>query len=160
VASPHSAGRLLGTRLDHVAGQPFYKLVLHRYDELLWAEGEPVDAATVSGFDLPALNLTLSHLLLADTTLALCQGVAEQVRTLSGFDQVAVYRFAADGRGHVLAEALQPGQRYSAAGASSLPQKLAALHCRHRLRARAARKRNPLWLRLALAALFACVFTG
>jgi chemotaxis family two-component system sensor kinase Cph1 len=132
-----TVGRLLGARLDHVAGQPFYKLVLHRYDELLWVEGEPVEAATVSGFDLPALNLTLSRLLLAETTLALCQGVAEQVRALSGFDRVAVYRFAADGSGHVLAEALQPGLppwlglHYPA---SDIPQQARALYLKNWLR--------------------------
>ncbi|GAA4003789.1 ATP-binding protein [Hymenobacter fastidiosus] len=105
------AARLLGARLDHVAGQPFYKLVLHRYDQLLWVEGEPVHHASTStsAFDLPSLNLALGRLLSADTLLDLCQGAAEQVRELIGFDRVAVYRFAPDDSGHVLAEALRPG---------------------------------------------------
>lgn len=132
-----TASRLLGTRLDNVVGQPFYKLVLHRYDELLWVEGEPVNTVTVSAFNLPALTMTLSRLLLADTTLALCQGVAEQVRELSGFDRVAVYRFADDGSGHVLAEALRPGLppwldlHYPA---SDIPQQARAMYLKNWLR--------------------------
>ena len=104
-----STARLLGTRLDRVVGQPFYKLILHRHDQLLWVEGEPVAAAAVSAFDLPALNLTLGQLLTADTVLDLCQRAAEQVRELTGFDRVAVYRFGADWSGHVVAEAQRPG---------------------------------------------------
>ena len=99
-----AATRLLGVRLDRVVGKPFYKLILHRHDGLLWVEGEAVRNATVSAFDLPALNLTLGRLLAADSTLDLCQGVAEQVRELTGFDRVAIYRFIDDGSGHVIAE--------------------------------------------------------
>ena len=99
-----AATRLLGVRLDRVVGQPFYKFILHRHDGLLWVEGEAVRNASASAFDLPALNLTLGRLLAADSTLDLCQGVAEQVRVLTGFDRVAIYRFAEDGSGHVVAE--------------------------------------------------------
>ena len=30
--------KLLGARLDYVKGQPFFKLILHRYDGVLWVE--------------------------------------------------------------------------------------------------------------------------
>jgi chemotaxis family two-component system sensor kinase Cph1 len=131
------ATRLLGTRLDHVVSQPFYKLILHRHDQLLWVEGEPVADAAISAFDLPALNLTLGHLLTADTVLNLCQGVAEQVRALTGFDRVAVYRFAEDGSGHVIAEAQRPdlppwlGLHYPA---TDIPQQARALYLKNWLR--------------------------
>jgi chemotaxis family two-component system sensor kinase Cph1 len=131
------AARLLGTRLDRVAGQPFYKLVLHRHDHLLWVEGEPVENNSLSAFDLPALNLTLGYLLTTDSVLDLCQGAARQVRDLTGFDRVAVYRFAEDGSGHVLAEALRPGLapwlglHYPA---TDIPQQARALYLKNWLR--------------------------
>ncbi|WP_210517383.1 ATP-binding protein [Hymenobacter terricola] len=132
-----AAPRLLGVRLDCLAGQPFYKLLLHRHDGLLWVEGEAVGSTTVSAFDLPALNLTLGRLLAADTMLDLCQGVAEQVRDLTGFDRVAVYRFADDDSGHVVAEALRPdlapwlGLHYPA---TDIPRQARALYLKNWLR--------------------------
>jgi len=101
------AGRLLGARLDGAAGHPLYKLVLHRYDNLLWVEGEPVADTSVSVLDLPALNLTLDRLLAAETTLDMCQCAVEQVRALTGFDRVAIYRFAPDESGEIIAEAVR-----------------------------------------------------
>ena len=97
--------RLVGVRLSRVLNRPHYKLILHRYDGLLWVEGEPVANATVSAFDLPSLNLSLGRLLSANTTLEMCQAAVEDVRALTGFDRVVVYRFADDDHGWVLAEA-------------------------------------------------------
>jgi len=131
------ASRLLGVRLDGVAGQPFYKLILHRYDELLWVEGEPVAEGGVSAFDLPALNLTLGQLLGADSLLDCCRVAAEQVRALTGFDRVAVYRFADDGSGEVIAEVVRPdlppwlGLHYPA---TDVPQQARAMYLKNWLR--------------------------
>jgi chemotaxis family two-component system sensor kinase Cph1 len=132
-----TASRLLGVRLDSVAGQPGYKLVLHRHDGLLWVEGEPVADSSVSALDLPALNLTLSQLLAADTTQAMCQSAVEQVRALTGFDRVAVYRFAADDSGEIIAEAIRPdlgpwlGLHYPA---TDIPQQARAMYLKNWLR--------------------------
>lgn len=126
--------RLLGVRLEGVAGQPFFKLVLHRYDHLLWVEGEPVANASVSSFDLPVLNLTLGRLLTATTTLEMCQVAVEQVRDLTGFDRVAVYRFAEDESGYVLAETVRPdlppwlGMHYPA---TDIPQQARAMYLKN-----------------------------
>ncbi len=129
--------RLLGVRLNRVAGRPFYKLIMHRYDGLLWVEGEPVADANVSAFDLPDLNLTLGRLLEATTTLEMCEVVVEQVRTLTGFDRVAVYCFAPDESGHVIAEAVRAdlspwkGMHYPA---TDIPQQARAMYLKNWLR--------------------------
>jgi len=131
------ASRLLGVRLDGVAGQPFYKLILHRYDELLWVEGEAVADTSVSAFDLPALNLTLGQLLGADSLLDCCRVAVEQVRALTGFDRVAVYRFADDGSGEVIAEVVRPdlppwvGLHYPV---TDVPQQARAMYLKNWLR--------------------------
>ena len=131
------AGRLLGVRLDGVAGRPFYKLILHRYDKLLWVEGEPVADGGVSAFDLPALNLTLGQLLGADSLLDCCRVAVEQVHALTGFDRVAIYRFAADESGEIIAEMVRPdlppwlGLHYPA---TDLPQQARAMYLKNWLR--------------------------
>jgi two-component system, chemotaxis family, sensor kinase Cph1 len=129
--------RLLGVRLSRVLNQPYYKFILHRYDGLLWVEGEPLANATVSAFDLPSLNLSLGRLLSASTTLQMCQAAVEDVRALTGFDRVAVYRFAEDGHGWVLAEAahdeLEPwlDLHYPA---TDIPQQARAMYLKNWLR--------------------------
>lgn len=131
------ACRLLGVRLDHVAGQPYYKLILHRYDQLLWVEGEAVADGGVGMLDLPSLNLTLSRLLTANSVLECCQVAAEQIRSIAGFDRVAIYRFAEDESGAVVAEALREdmapwlGIHYPA---TDIPKQARAMYLKNWLR--------------------------
>jgi chemotaxis family two-component system sensor kinase Cph1 len=131
------AAKLLGVRLDYIKGQPFFKLILHRYDGLLWVEGEPVAEAEVSAFDLPALNHTLTQMLSATTVLEFCQAAVEQVREITGFARVGMYRFAADESGEMVAEAkradLDPllGLHYPA---SDIPQQARAMYLKNWLR--------------------------
>ncbi|KAA9327021.1 GAF domain-containing protein [Hymenobacter busanensis] len=101
--------KLHGVRLDHVAGQPFFKFILHRYDELLWVELEPVADDPAGAINLPVLNTTLSQMIEADTLQAFCQHTVEQVRGIIGFDRVMMYRFGADESGEVVAEDHAPG---------------------------------------------------
>jgi chemotaxis family two-component system sensor kinase Cph1 len=130
-------GRLLGVRLDRVLNRPHFKLILHRYDGLLWVEGEPVADTTVSALDLPSLNLTLGSLLSATTTLEMCQVAVTQVRALTGFDRVAVYRFASDDSGEVIAEAVREdlppwlGMHYPA---TDIPKQARAMYLKNWLR--------------------------
>ena len=129
--------RLLGVRLDRVLNRPYYKLILHRYDDLLWVEGEPVADNSVSAFDLSSLNLAMGSLLSATTTLEMCEVAAKQVRALTGFDRVAVYRFAPDDSGEVVAEAVRAdlppwlGMRYPA---SDIPKQARAMYLKNWLR--------------------------
>ena len=131
------AAKLLGVRLECVAGRPFFKLILHRYDGLLWAEFEPVAEEEASVFNLPALNTTLSHMLSATTVLDFCQYAVAQVRDITGFARVAMYRFAADESGEVVAEAkradLDPllGLHYPA---TDIPQQARAMYLKNWLR--------------------------
>ncbi|MCB2406493.1 ATP-binding protein [Hymenobacter lucidus] len=129
--------RLLGSRLDKVAGQPFYKIILHRYDQLLWLEFEPVAENEAPALDLPFLNNALGQMLGATRVLEFCQYAVEQVRALTGFDRVAIYRFAPDESGEVIAEArhaeLDPwlGMHYPA---TDIPKQARAMYLKNWLR--------------------------
>lgn len=136
-ASLSEAHQLLGVRLEQVAGQPFYKLIMHRYDGLLWLEFEPVAETEPARLDLPALNAALSQMLGAASVADFCQSAVEQVRGLTGFDRVAIYRFAPDESGEIIAEACRPdlapwlGLRYPA---SDIPQQARAMYLKNWLR--------------------------
>ena len=131
------APKLLGTRLDAVAGQPFYKIILHRYDELLWLEFEPVTETNAAPLDLSFLNGALGQMLAASKVQEFCQHAVEQVRAITGFDRVAIYRFAADESGEIVAEAIREdlspwlGLHYPA---SDLPQQARAMYLKNWLR--------------------------
>ncbi|MGI4873522.1 MAG: ATP-binding protein [Janthinobacterium lividum] len=129
--------QLLGVRLEQVAGQPFYKLILHQHDGLLWAEFEPVAEREVSTLDLPTLNATLSQMLSANNVLAFSQYAVEEVHAITGFDRVMMYRFAADESGEVIAEAKRPdldallGLHYPA---TDIPQQARLMYLKNWLR--------------------------
>ncbi|RPD45809.1 GAF domain-containing protein [Hymenobacter sediminis] len=129
--------KLLGVRLDQVPGQPFYKLILHRFDELLWLEFEPVAETATSVLDLPSLNVALGQMLTATSVLEFCQRAADEIRSITGFDRVLIYRFAEDASGEVVAEAvredLEPflGLHYPA---TDIPQQARALYLKNWLR--------------------------
>jgi light-regulated signal transduction histidine kinase (bacteriophytochrome) len=61
-------------------------------------ENQPEDA-------LALVQSMLARVQQAETTQSFCQGLAEEVRRVSGFDRVMVYRFLQDGSGVVDAEA-------------------------------------------------------
>jgi chemotaxis family two-component system sensor kinase Cph1 len=129
--------RLLGARLDGVVGQPFYKIGLHRYDGLLWLEFEPVTETVTPPLDLGFLNAALGDMLAAETVLEFCRHAVDQVRAITGFDRVAIYRFAADESGEIIAEAtradLAPwlGLHYPA---SDIPQQARVMYLKNWLR--------------------------
>jgi len=80
-------------------------LVLHRADGLLLTEWEPVPGAEQAGAAwhrrLPSVLQRLS----SSTTLErLAETLASDVRTLTGFDRVMVYRFDPEWNGEVIAE--------------------------------------------------------
>jgi light-regulated signal transduction histidine kinase (bacteriophytochrome) len=83
-------------------------IALHYVDGLLVLEGEA--AGRESGVDTASLVRTMMGRLAKLGSLdAFFRDAARQVRSLTGFDRVMVYRFAADGTGEVIAEALTAG---------------------------------------------------
>lgn len=136
-ASLTAVHQLLGVRLEQVAGQPFYKLIMHRYDRLLWLEFEPVVESGPTTLDLPMLNTALGQMLAAHSVQDFCQQAVAQVRAITSFDRVAIYRFAPDESGEVVAEAIRPdlapwlGLRYPA---SDIPQQARAMYLLNWLR--------------------------
>ncbi|SDX90239.1 ATP-binding protein [Hymenobacter psychrophilus] len=130
--------KLLGVRLDALPGQPFFKLIGHQFDNLLWLELESVaEPEAARPLNLPSLNDALAELLAAESVADFCQAAVRQVRDLTGFDRVMTYRFGADGSGEVVAEAaradLEPflGLRYPA---TDIPQQARAMYLKNWLR--------------------------
>ena len=85
----------------------------------------------------PQVQIALTAFRSAQTVEELCQGVAQQVREINGFDRVMVYRFDADWNGEVIAEAkrtdLEPfqGLHYPA---SDIPVQARQLYTKNWLR--------------------------
>jgi len=113
-------------------------LVAHRSDDLLVVELEPLeDARSADPVWHRRLPLTLQRLQAAPTLDALTATLATQVRTLTGFDRVMVYRFDPHWNGEVVAEDrredLEPflGLRFPA---SDIPPQARALYLQSWLR--------------------------
>ena len=131
------APKLLGARLDPIVGQPYYKIILHCCDELLWLEFEPVAETDAATLNLSFLNAALGQMLAANKVQDFCQHAVDQVRAITGFDRVAIYRFAADESGEIVAEAIREnlppwlGLHYPA---SDIPQQARAMYLKTWLR--------------------------
>jgi chemotaxis family two-component system sensor kinase Cph1 len=118
-----------GTELD---------LVVHRADGLLLTEWEPLAGAGQAGAAWHRrLPLVLQRLSAGGTLEELTAALARDVRALTGFDRVMVYRFDPDWNGEVVAEDrradLEPflGLRYPA---GDIPAQARALYATNWLR--------------------------
>ena len=78
--------------------------VVHRHAGLAILELEPVNPPRSGPSTLLLVSAAARHLASSDDFVASCRIVAEQVRRVTGFDRVKVYRFATDWSGEVLAE--------------------------------------------------------
>ncbi|RSK51420.1 ATP-binding protein [Hymenobacter rigui] len=129
--------RLIGVRLDYLPEQPFYKLILHRFDALLWLEFEPVETSPDGPLDMPSLNDALGQMLAATSVVEFCEHAVQQVRAITGFDRVMAYRFAEDESGEVVAEARRSsldsflGLHYPA---TDIPKQARAMYLKNWLR--------------------------
>ncbi|WP_395445080.1 GAF domain-containing protein [Caulobacter sp. UC70_42] len=128
--------------VERMFGQPLvdggedFDLALHYSGRLLIIEGEPshpdvlIEAAS-------AVRSMTTRIAARPTFEDFCHEAARQVRALTEFDRVMVYRFAHDGAGEVIAESVRPGigsflgQRYPA---SDIPVQARALYERNWLR--------------------------
>ena len=82
--------------------------IAHRQDGVLIVELEPIEGAhSLAPLDFDAhIQLPLSRMRAASDALELARVAASEVRRLSGFDRVMVYRFDENWNGEVIAEAV------------------------------------------------------
>jgi light-regulated signal transduction histidine kinase (bacteriophytochrome)/CheY-like chemotaxis protein len=126
--------RMYGIKL--VEGRSPFDVAIHYAGDLCVLEGEPagldnrMDAASLVRKMVARLNTLPS-------VDAFHRDAARQVRALTGFDRIMVYRFAADGVGEVIAEVAKPGME-SYLGlhypASDIPLQARALYLRNSFR--------------------------
>jgi light-regulated signal transduction histidine kinase (bacteriophytochrome) len=93
--------------LELVAGRPNFDVALHFSGGQIVIEAEP--ASGEHGDATGMVRSMIARLDGAADFSAFYREGARQVRALIEFDRVMVYRFAADGSGEVVAEAVRPG---------------------------------------------------
>ena len=100
------AERIFGVELQH-GGKPF-DLAIHFSGAYLVIEAEPsVIEPDVNSGEL--VRLMLERIRKTKGMTELAQEAARQLKILTGFDRVMVYRFHPDGSGEVIAEAAASG---------------------------------------------------
>lgn len=83
-------------------------VVVHQASGLLVLEFDPRREAAPDN-SLALVQSMIRHVQRADGTQAFCQAVVDEVRAVTGFERVMVYRFGADGSGEVIAESRAAG---------------------------------------------------
>ncbi|NWE80211.1 ATP-binding protein [Pseudomonas yamanorum] len=86
-----------------------YDILLHRHQGLLLLELEP--SVTLQYNAVRQATRTLRRLQSAKTLESLYQTCVTEVRTLTGYDRVTLYRFEQEGHGKVIGEALSEGMQ-------------------------------------------------
>lgn len=116
-----------------------FEALMHRSEGLLLLELEPrLDDETLTPDHMVAVMRTaVQRLEEAETVLDLAQSVAQEMRRITGFDRVWVYRFHPDWHGEIIGEAKRDdietwlGMHYPA---SDIPAQARALFLRHWVR--------------------------
>ncbi|ANI78248.1 HWE histidine kinase domain-containing protein [Sphingobium sp. EP60837] len=86
---------------------PPFDIAVHFSGSLVVIEAEPARADEMEATSM--VRSMVARLAQTDSMAAFLRDGARQVRALTGFDRVMVYRFADGGDGEVVAEALRPG---------------------------------------------------
>lgn len=138
VSEPHLCGPL---EIEHKSGGYTRRMqgILHRSSGLLILELEDQGSCSQGIFDNYHLRLrqTISTMREMDSMDDMCQRAAQEVKHLTGFDRVMLYRFDSEWNGQVVAEArearLEPflGLHYPA---SDIPEQARRLYTINRLR--------------------------
>ena len=102
---PDSVERIFSLPL--MAGGTSFDVAVHFSGQLVVIEAEPASADEMEASS--TVRSMVARLAQADGMTAFLRDGARQVRALTGFDRVMVYRFAEGGDGEVVAEALRPG---------------------------------------------------
>ncbi|QPH52359.1 HWE histidine kinase domain-containing protein [Pontivivens ytuae] len=134
IATPDMTERLYGVELTE--GGETFDIGMHMAGRTIILELEPHDQRRY--LDQAGLVRSMvERLKRCEDTHTLCEQAGRQMRALTGFDRVMVYRFAADDSGEVISESrrqdLEPylGLRYPA---SDIPKQARALYTRSLLR--------------------------
>jgi len=114
-----------------------FHVVAHTVDDVMRVELE----LSLPGHDWDALSQRMEAVVEAlkrtATQLDLCTAAVEEIRTLTGFDHVMIYRFHADNHGEVIAESKVEGIEPSLNlhfPASDIPDQARKLYCVQRVR--------------------------
>ena len=88
-----------------------FDAIVHRNGEIITVELEPIQSSPeISFFDFyQSIKSPISKIQSTNTLNELCNTLVDELRRITGFDRVMVYRFDARGAGQVVAEALQEG---------------------------------------------------
>lgn len=112
-------------------GERRWTALLHRHEALAIVELEPIVPPSSGSSTLLLLSAAAKRLQASVDPIDACAIVADEVRRITGFARVKVYRFAADWSGEVLAEA-RDGDMPSYLGlhfpASDIPAQARALY--------------------------------
>lgn len=133
--SPDAVERLFGIVLVQGSDQRF-NVALHFSGSSIILDVEPQRSKTRADYT-SYVRPMIERVRKAKTVPELCRIAARQMRALTGFDRVMVYRFAEDQSGEVIAEAVRPnidsflGLRYPA---TDIPQQARVLYKRNLLR--------------------------
>lgn len=88
--------------------------IVHQQDNIVLLELEPKAAKDNTGFVsfYHRARATVTRIQKASSLLDMCQVVVEEVRRITGFDRVMVYRFDDEGAGSVIAESTDHDTSY------------------------------------------------
>ena len=134
LGGPNSVGRIFDLTLSEDGGS--FDVGVHLSGSSIIIEGERCEAkrrTDPSSYVKPMIERMSG----AKDLKHLCEIAVRQVKALTGYDRVMVYRFAPDDTGEVIAETCAPGMepylglRYPA---SDIPQQARALYTRNLLR--------------------------
>ncbi len=107
-AERYSAGNLLTLSLPFPR-DPRRNVMAHRHDGRIVVEIEPASAENDYEMALARAQAVVCNLRRTASLGELCDRAAREIRALTGYDRVMVYRFDADGHGQVVAEDRLPG---------------------------------------------------
>ncbi|MBN3898273.1 MAG: GAF domain-containing protein [Nostoc sp. NOS(2021)] len=96
----------LNLSIKHLNKSIYFDGILHRLDNIIILELEQKKAKGKTGFFdfYQQVKGTITRIQKAPTLLEMCQIVVKEVRQITGFDRVMVYRFDREGAGSVIAE--------------------------------------------------------
>lgn len=96
----------LNLSIKHLNKSIYFDGIVHRLDGIILLELEPKKAkGKTNFFDFyQQVKVTTTRIQKAPTLLEMCQIAVKEVRRITGFDRVMVYRFDREGAGKVIAE--------------------------------------------------------